>query len=350
MTMQNRMTDFRMAWMGFFLATGWVLDGPALAAEGLQALKDREAKVQAVYERVSPSVVALGSAEQRPGWGSGVIVDPKGLIYTAGHVTEATGQDVWVHLADGRRLRGKTLGANMDRDASLVMLITNGEESFPYVDIAPPDTTKEGDWVVAMGHPGGYDPRRPAPLRVGKLLQKQGENLLVTDCTLAGGDSGGPLFDLEGRLIGIHSSISNSLSHNMHVAIAVYHRDQERMQKGENWGELTQLFEQPLPGTESQLDRTKNRAILGAQLDTRQENGVLVRDVKPGFPADEGGLQAGDTIVQFNETEVENYPDLFGMLSETEPGEKVRLKIQRRGDELEVVITMGDRHKLLPNR
>ena len=176
----------------------------------IQALRDREARIKAVHERVSPSIVALGSVDpQFQGWGSGVIVNETGLILTAGHVTEATGEDILVYLADGRQMVAKRLGANMNRDAAMAQLIpVNDSETFPYVEIAELNSTELGDWVVALGHPGGYDATRPAPLRAGRVIQKQGEKLIVTDCTLAGGDSGGAVFDLDGRLVGINSSIA----------------------------------------------------------------------------------------------------------------------------------------------
>ncbi len=313
----------------------------------IQILRDREAAVEAVFQRVSPSVVALGPSDPSiDGWGSGVIVSEDGLILTAGHVTEATGEDIFVYLADGRRFPGKRLGANMNRDASMAKIVSDGE-TFPYVDVAEPDTASLGDWVVAMGHPGGYDPERPAPLRIGRVLQKQSEKLLVTDCTLSGGDSGGALFDLEGRLIGIHSSIAQSYSHNIHVAMAVYHKFWDRMEAGEHWGKLKNLFEEALPGYESQVDRSQNRALLGANLDKRSRNGVLVREVPSGYPAAEGGMRPGDVIVGFDGQEVSEYVELFPLLSSLDPGDPVEIVVDRRGKKVTLEVRMGDRADFL---
>jgi serine protease Do len=304
--------------------------------------------VQQVFKRVAPSVVALGSANpELQGWGSGVIVNETGLVLTAGHVTEATGDDIIVYLADGREMAGKRLGANMSRDASMVQILTDEESmTFPYVDIAEADTAELGDWVVAMGHPGGYDPTRPAPLRVGRVIQKQSLKLLITDCTLAGGDSGGALFDLQGRLIGIHSSIAQSLSHNIHVAISVFHKSWDRMAGGENWGELKNLFDDPLPGYESKVERKQTRALFGAKLDTRTRNGVLVREVWPGLPAADAGLQRGDVIIGFDGKAVDQYTDLKPMFDDMDPGDRVDFVVERRGIEKALTVTMGDREKL----
>ena len=321
----------------------------AIAPDPLAILKERQARVKNVFKRVSPAVVALGSSAGREGWGSGVIVSPTGLILSAGHVTEATGEDVLIYLADGRELPGKSLGANMNRDAAMVQILAKEGTTFPYVDIADPDTAQLGDWVVALGHPGGYDATRPAPLRVGRVTQKQKKKLLITDCTLSGGDSGGALFDLEGHLIGIHSSIASSFSHNIHVAIAVFHKDWERLEKGDNWGELTSLFEEALPGYEERLDPKRNRAVLGASLDKLTRNGVLARKVAPNFPADDAGMKAGDVIIKFGDTDVTTYSDLFPLLGATDPGDEINLVVRRRGKEVEITVTMGDREKLMGN-
>ena len=329
-----------------------VLEEELVPSDPLQELRDREANIQEVFKRVSPSVVALGSEDPRKqGWGSGVIVSEDGLILTAGHVTEATGDEIRVYLADGRVMVGERLGANMNRDAAMVQLVSVDEsEKFPYVEVAEADTAELGDWVVAMGHPGGYDPTRPAPLRVGRVLQKQSDKLLVTDCTLAGGDSGGALFDLQGRLVGINSSIAQSLSHNMHVAMAVFHRGWDRMKAAGDdgtWGELKNLFDEPLPGYESKIDKSGNRALLGASLDRRSRNGVLVREVRPGFPAAEGGLRSGDVITGFDGESVDDYVEFLPLLSKMEPGDQVEILVNRRGKEETIVVTMGDRAKLL---
>lgn len=98
------------------------------------------------------------------------------------------------------------------------------------------------------------------------------------------------------------------------------------------------------------MDKSKNRALLGADLDTRTSNGVLVTRVPKGFPAAEGGLLSGDVIVKFDGEEVSAYPELFRLLALMDPGDKVDVVVERRGREVALQITMGDRAKFMDKR
>ena len=137
----------------------------------------------------------------------------------------------------------------------------------------------------------------------------------------------------------------------MHVTMEVFHDGWDRMLAGgENgtWGELKNLFDEPLPGYESKVDRSGNRALLGAMLESRSRNGVLVRQVRPGTPAAEGGMRAGDVIVEFDGERVRTYDEEFlPLLAKMEPGDQVEIVVNRRGVEEKILITMGDRAKYL---
>ncbi|MEM7386381.1 MAG: serine protease, partial [Verrucomicrobiota bacterium] len=209
----------------------------------LQALKERQDKILQVVKNAQPAVVSITS-RSRQGSGSGVIINPEGLILTAGHVTSTTGDVLIIILPNGDEVPGEALGAHMSRDAGMAR-ITTDRTDWPYVELGDPDEVTLGQWCVAIGHPGGFDKQRTAPIRAGKVLRKH-KGFLVSDCTLAGGDSGGALFDLEGKLIGIHSSISVSLAQNMHVAMDAFEgEDRKRMEADETWGELSQAAVQP---------------------------------------------------------------------------------------------------------
>ena len=190
------------------------------SASFADSLKERQVKVNDVVAKTRPTVVAILSGN---GSGSGVIVSGDGLILTAAHVVDAAALgkaakasgEVSIVLPDGREVKGKVLGRDRTRDAAMVQILEG--KDWPHVELASPKEIKEGEWCIAMGHPGGFDPQRGAPVRVGRLWQTNEKAFYRSDCTVSGGDSGGPLFDLEGKLIGIHSSISMNLTENRHV-------------------------------------------------------------------------------------------------------------------------------------
>lgn len=161
--------------------------------------------------------------------GSGVIISEDGLILTAAHVLPEAGGDVVIVLADGRQVAGKALGVNRGVDSGMAQITEPISEDgkYPVAPVADSDTIWEGDWCIAFGHGGGVQTDRPAYMRLGRMLHVTSDTKptrwLTTDCTVISGDSGGPLFDLEGNVIGIHSNIGMSVLVNRHVPISAYH-------------------------------------------------------------------------------------------------------------------------------
>eukprot|EP00752_Nemacystus_decipiens_P013680 g12133.t1 len=157
--------------------------------------------------------------------GSGVIISEDGLILTAAHVLPEAGGDVVIVLSDGRQVAGKALGVNRGVDSGMAQIVVDGK--YPHAPVADSDTMWEGDWCIAFGHGGGVQTDRPAPMRLGRMLHVNSDTnsirWLTTDCTVISGDSGGPLFDLQGNVIGIHSNIGMSVLVNRHVPISAYH-------------------------------------------------------------------------------------------------------------------------------
>ena len=156
--------------------------------------------------------------------GSGVIITGEGYVLTAAHVAGRPNQKINILMHDGERVEGVTLGSNKDMDAGLVRITKPRDTAanpWPHATLGSSSDLKLGQWCIATGHPGGWMPDRPAVVRIGRLLRII-PSTLVTDCSLIGGDSGGPLFDLEGRLIGVHSRIGVDVDDNMHVPVDVF--------------------------------------------------------------------------------------------------------------------------------
>ena len=187
------------------------------APESIAELRGIEEHVKALVKRLTPATVAV---EVGGATGSGVLISSNGLVLTAAHVCGGKNRNVIFTFPDGKRARGKTVGLETDSDAGLMKIDDAGP--WPFVPLGELETAKTGDWVVALGHPGGFDSRRSLVVRLGRLIRVRSDNL-QTDCTISPGDSGGPLFDMQGRLIGIHTTISGSMTENFHVSIGEFY-------------------------------------------------------------------------------------------------------------------------------
>lgn len=305
----------------------------AAAAAASADLRGREAKVQALVQRVMPCVVAVTSADgDKPGSGSGVIISKEGLILTAAHVTQATGNQLTIIFPDGRRVKGTSLGANRSTDSGMARIEEPGE--WPCVEMGSSDLLQLGDWVVAMGHPGGYSSERRPPVRLGRVWRRDLDGALFTSCPLIGGDSGGPLFDLEGRVVGIHSSIHGSVEMNRHVAIDTLRFDWDKLIKDQTWGKVA--FNS---GGES-------RPITGARFDRESREGVRVLEVFAGLPAAQAGLQVGDVVERFDGERVATFFAMQRLIGRRKAGERVPLGVRRGEAMVDLQLELGRRPQL----
>jgi hypothetical protein len=216
--------------------------------QGPDDLRAIEKQVQAVVAKVMPAVVGVRIG---PGQGSGVIISADGYVLTAGHVSGKPGRELHVVLQDGRSFKAKALGRNGSIDSGLLKITDKG--TWPHVEMGKSDDVQRGQWVIAIGHPGGFRKNRPPVVRLGRVLQA-GRMFLRTDCSLVGGDSGGPLFDMSGRVIGIHSRIGGTMTTNIDVPIDTYRLTWDRLARGESWGGI--LGQQMVfsPGGKTLLD------------------------------------------------------------------------------------------------
>lgn len=290
-------------------------DVPSSVAE----LKVMQEQVRRVGKKALDCTVAIraGSA-----FGSGVIVSNDGYVLTAAHVIGGPGRTVELRFADGRTGKGKTLGLNRTADAGLVKIVGDGPWSF--ADIGKSGDLKPGQWCLATGHPGGFEQGRGPVLRLGRVLTMR-ENHLSTDCPLIGGDSGGPLFDLEGRVIAIHSRISDPLTANIHVPADRYRDSWDRLVQGEAWGRL--------PGT---------TPFVGVQGDPDADK-ARVSEVIVGSPAHRAGIRAGDVVLRFGERTITDFQSLVTAVRARDPGERVVMEVIREGHKHRLSVVVGAR-------
>lgn len=287
-------------------------------------LRKLQSQVQKVVREKTSATVSLVSPTVGSS-GSGVIVSRDGLILTAAHVIEKS-EEMTVIFPDGRQEKAKVLGANFTRDAAMAKLI--GPGPWPFAEIGDSDSLKVGDFVVAMGHPKGYDPTRRPPVRFGRVMTKGNLDFVTTDCTLIGGDSGGPLFDLQGRVAGIHSHIAPDRRVNNHAGLSGFKESWENMLAGKTWGVL---------GGDR---RDPNRPVLGLNL-RKTEQGLIVDEVPRGGPAFAAGFLAGDVVTSINGemvTEVEKLSEIFVDLL---PGEEVKINFSRKASKLSKTVKLA---------
>lgn len=279
----------------------------------LRALQERVKKVVA---QATPATVGIriGAAA-----GSGVIISKDGYVLTAGHVSGDPDRSVTIILPDGKRLKGKTLGSNVGIDSGLIRITDKGE--YPFVEMGDASKLKEGAWCLALGHPEGYRRGRPPVLRLGRVLERK-DKMLRTDCALVGGDSGGPLLDLDGKVIGIHSRIGDQMTINIHVPVDTYRTTWDRLVQGDVWG------------------GRRRGPYIGVHLN-EDSHECRIAKVDKNSPAEKAGLQADDVVLRFGKDNVEDLEDLLTLIGKRRPGEEVPIRVRRGKEILNLKVVVG---------
>lgn len=291
--------------------------------------KDLDA-IQAALAKALPNArAATVCIEMGEGSGTGVIVSADGLILTAAHVSSGVKKKATVVLEDGTKLKAETLGLVADTDAAMMRITEKG--TWPFVEIDRSDSARLGDWVFALGHSGGFDKDRGSVVRIGRLV-RMANTTFQSDCILIGGDSGGPLFDLTGKLVGIHSRVGQQLQMNMHVPMSEYVKNWDGMMKSEFIGEGP-FATKPVKGN----------GFLGLATDARPEGGLVVTKVGNKSPAQEAGVKEGDVLWKLNGTALEKREQLQELLKEMSAGDEVSLEIERDGKKQTLTFNLGER-------
>ena len=307
-----------LAWGAAWAALAPAAETPATAGASLAELKALESQVRKVVEQVRPAVVRVSG-------GSGVVVDAEGLIMSVAHVGNRAGRQVTVAFPDGRKAKAVTLGNDASGDAGLMKITDPGP--WPFAEVAPSADVKLGQWCVALSYPVSFGRGHQPMVRLGRVHHNCPLHLF-TDCTIMGGDSGGPLFDLQGRVIAISSRCERSTLMNVHVAADRFRENWDRLLQGEDLDP-------------KQDDRRGERvAFLGVSPDA--EAGVArVGSVIPGSPADKAGLQAGDLLLRVGDREVREYTDVPPLIRARKPGDKLELQVRRGEQDLKLKVTLG---------
>ena len=287
--------------------------------ENVQDLRAIQERVKKVAAKVAPCVVSIriGNAA-----GSGVIVSKDGYVLTAGHISGEADRRADIILPDGRRVKGTTLGSNERYDSGMIRITDEGE--WPFIEMGDASKLKEGAWCLALGHPEGFRKGRTPVLRLGRYLGRpeNNHNFLRTDCALVGGDSGGPLFDLDGKVIGIHSQIGEYMTWNLHVPVDTFRASWDHLVKGEV--------------------RKRSRPYIGVQLN-EDATDCRIAKVEKDSPADKAGLKAEDVVIRFGDEPVEDLEDLLSLIAKYKPGKEVPIRVRRGKQTLNLKVVIGQR-------
>jgi serine protease Do len=178
----------------------------------LPTVRAIEQAFQNILPQAMPATVGIGLS------GSGVIVTPDGYVLTVHHAVQQEGGTVELRLHDGRGVNARVLGGDKATDTRILKITESG--TWPFAPMTDAQTVSEvGEWVMGLGHAGGVSADRPAQARLGRV-QGGGNDGIRTDCAMGPGDSGGPLIDRAGRVIGIHRSATARQSD--HISIKIY--------------------------------------------------------------------------------------------------------------------------------
>lgn len=268
------------------------------------------------------------------GQGSGFIVSPDGLVLTNAHVVKGA-SDVTVKLTDRREFRAKVLGSDPKTDVAVLKIEA---KNLPTVRLGSTRDLQVGEWVLAIGSPFGFESSVTAGVVSAKGRSLPDDSLvpfIQTDVAVNPGNSGGPLFNGRGEVVGINSQIYSRSGGYQGVSFAIPIELADKIKEqivatgkvrhaklGVAVQEVNQAFAESF-----QLDKPE---------------GALVASVTKDSPADKAGLQAGDVIRQVDGQPIVASGDLPAWVGQAQPGQKARLSVWRQGKPLELTATLGD--------
>jgi len=306
----------------------------------LVAMSISPAVVQIHSERPASSVggvrpVAGKSEEHTMGDGSGIIVDSSGYILTNNHVVSQA-KVIDVRLSDGRSVQARVVGNDALTDLAVLKIEASGLVSAPWGDSS---SLEVGDWVLALGSPFGLDRSVTAGILSAKGRRRVVDDLpyqdfLQTDAAVNPGNSGGPLVDLKGRVVGINTAILGKTYQGVSFAIpsdmakGVYERLKSEGQIRRAW----------LGVALEEIDKK-----LAEQLKLATAEGALIIQVHPGHPADKAGLQSGDVVVKWKGLPIKHPMDLKLRVAETPVPEQVEVVALRNGQPQTFQVTVSER-------
>ena len=270
--------------------------------------------------------------EQNRGVGSGFVIESNGYILTNAHVVEGA-TTIYVTLPDKREFKAKLIGADKRTDVALVKIEATGLARLPIGDSSK---VRVGEWVLAIGSPFGLENTVTAGI-VSAKSRDTGDYLpfIQTDVAVNPGNSGGPLLNTRGEVVGINSQIFSRSGGYMGISFAI--PMDEAMRISNQLRSTGKVSRGRIGVAIAEVSKE-----VAESLGLNKARGALVRNVEAGAPADKAGLEPGDIILSFNERAIEKSSDLPRIVGDTRPGSKVSLMVWRKGAQKELSITVAD--------
>jgi serine protease Do len=270
---------------------------------------------------------------RRPGLGSGVIIDKRGLVLTNFHVVKGA-DEILIRLSDKREYRGQILGTDPKTDLAVVKFQPDHE--LTVATLGDSDALRVGEWAIAIGNPFGLDQTVTVGVISATGRSDVGiatyENFIQTDASINPGNSGGPLVNLKGQVVGVNTAIvAAGQGIGFAIPINMVKRVVDQLvDKGKVVRGWLGVALQPLSPD------------LAQSLGLEGTNGAVVGSTITGSPAAQAGLEQGDVIVAFDKTPVEDYRHVQRLVAEARVGKSVQLQIIRKKQKMDLTVTIAE--------
>ncbi len=274
-----------------------------------------------------------GGQPDRMGAGSGFIYSADGYVMTNHHVI-AEADEIIIRLADRREFEAELIGS--DESSDIAVLKIKADDALPFLELGESESVKAGEWVAAIGSPFNFEQSVTAGIVSAKGRTNRAQQyvpFIQTDVAINRGNSGGPLLNMDGEVIGINSWILSSSGGYIGLSFSIPIEVAESTAK--------QLRET------GKVERGLLGVIVGAvtremaeALELDRPVGALVNDITPDGSADRAGIEPGDVILAFNETPVETWNDLPPLVGANPPGTKATVRVSREGEERTFDVTL----------
>ncbi len=275
--------------------------------------------------------------------GSGFIINKKGYIITNAHVVK-NAEKITIVLQDEREFRAKIVGTDPATDIALLKIKPSGKE-LPTCPIGNSDKLQVGDFAIAIGNPFGLRGTVTFGIISAKGRSRLSgtdaslKNFIQTDVPINRGNSGGPLLNIRGQVIGVNSMIYSPSGGNIGIGFAipiniVKNVVAQIMKKGKVERGFIGAMIQPID------------AATARHFGFKRKKGVIISSVKRGGPADRAGLRSGDIILEVNGKKIKTLEQLKRVISYVEPGNKIKMKILRKGKQIDITLRVGSMSKL----